>query len=271
MLEGKTIAILGLGTIGAALVEGLLAKGLPAERIMGSTAHPDTASEKSARLGIEVTTENGLLARRADVLVLAVKPKNVGKVLSEIGGLLSEKQLLISVAAATPTRYLEDRLERDVPVVRAMPNTPCRIGLGMTVLCPGRNAKEEHLEIARAIFSGVGRVAQVEDEELMDVVTALSGAGPAYAYLIIESLAEGGVKMGLPRKLATELAAQTLLGGAALVLQSGKHPALLKDDVTTPAGVTVDGLMALEEGGLRVALIKAVMAATERGRALARH
>ena len=152
-----------------------------------------------------------------------------------------------------------------------MPNTPCQIGLGMTAICPGRYARPEHLEVARAIFSSVGRVAQVEDEELMDAVTALSGSGPAYAYIIIEALSEGGVKMGLPRKLATELAAQAILGGAALVLDSGQHPALLKDDVTTPAGVTIDGLMALEEGGLRVALIKAVMAATERGKTLSKN
>jgi pyrroline-5-carboxylate reductase len=122
--------------------------------------------------------------------------------------------------------------------------------------------------LARELFSGMGRVAQIEDESLMEVVTALSGSGPAYAYLIIEALAEGGVKLGLPRRLATELAAQSLLGGAALVLSSGEHPALLKDDVTTPAGVTIDGLLALEEGGLRVTLVKAVLAATQRGKAL---
>jgi len=269
MLTGKRIAVIGLGTIGMALARGLLESGLVApEQLSGTTAHPESAHLKGEELGIRVLTDNRALVEGADVVILAVKPKTVPKVLSEIGGLLVPEQLLISVAAATPTNLIEGLLTRPVPVVRAMPNTPCRIGQGMTALCAGAHAHLEHLQQARAIFSPVGRVALVEDEELMDAVTALSGSGPAYAYIIIESLAEGGVKMGLPRKLATELAAQALLGGAALVLSSGEHPALLKDDVTTPAGVTIDGLMALEEGGLRVALIKAVMAATQRGKSL---
>ncbi|RLE29126.1 pyrroline-5-carboxylate reductase [Candidatus Acetothermia bacterium] len=269
MLTGKHIAIIGLGTIGTALVRGLLGSGLVStEQLAGSTAHPESARAKSAELGIRVLTDNRALVEGADIVILAVKPKTVPKVLSEVGELLFPEQLLISVAAATPTRLIEGLLARPVPVVRAMPNTPCRIGQGMTALCAGAHAGPEHLALARDIFSPVGRVALVEDEELMDAVTALSGSGPAYAYIIIESLAEGGVKMGLPRKLATELAAQALLGGAVLVLSSGEHPALLKDDVTTPAGVTIDGLMALEEGGIRVALIKAVMAATQRGKTL---
>jgi len=268
---GKRIAVIGLGTIGTAIVEGMLKAGLAAPRdLAGSTAHPETAEAAQERLNIPVTTDNRALVRGRDVIILAVKPKTVPKVLAEIRDELSPEQLVISVAAATTTRFVEETLGKPIPVVRAMPNTPCRIGQGMTAICPGRHARPEHLEVAREIFSSVGRVAKVEDEDLMDAVTALSGSGPAYAYIIIEALAEGGVKMGLPRKLATELAAQALLGGAALVLASGEHPALLKDDVTTPAGVTIDGLMALEEGGLRVALIKAVMAATERGKALAR-
>jgi pyrroline-5-carboxylate reductase len=139
----------------------------------------------------------------------------------------------------------------------------------MTVLCPGRSAGPDQLSAVQALFATVGRVALVEDEDLMSVVTALSGSGPAYTFIILEALSEGGVKMGLPRALATELAAQALLGGAALALESGQHPALLKADVTTPAGVTIDGLLALEEGGVRVSLIKAVIAATERSAQLA--
>jgi len=271
-MSQRNIAIVGLGTIGTALAKGILkAKLAPREGLVGSTAHPETAKAAEERLGIPVTTDNRALVQGKDTVILAVKPKTVPKVLSEIRDVLTPKQLLISVAAATTTQFVEERLGKPIPVVRAMPNTPCQIGLGMTAICPGRYARPEHLEVARAIFSSVGRVAQVEDEELMDAVTALSGSGPAYAYIIIEALSEGGVKMGLPRKLATELAAQAILGGAALVLDSGQHPALLKDDVTTPAGVTIDGLMALEEGGLRVALIKAVMAATERGKALSKN
>ncbi|HEC63276.1 MAG TPA: pyrroline-5-carboxylate reductase, partial [Candidatus Acetothermia bacterium] len=208
MLEDKRIAVVGLGTIGTALVQGLLdARKVPPERLSGSTAHQHTAQAKAEKLGIRVVSDNRALVREADVVVVAVKPKTVPQVLSEVGGLFSPDKLLISVAAATPTAALEARLPAGVPVVRAMPNTPCRIGQGMTALCPGRHAGPEHLALAQEIFSGMGQVARIEDESLMEVVTALSGSGPAYAYLIIEALAEGGVKLGLPRRLATQLAA----------------------------------------------------------------
>ncbi|MCR4392187.1 MAG: pyrroline-5-carboxylate reductase [Candidatus Acetothermia bacterium] len=265
------IGVIGVGTIGAALVEGLLRAGAAEPQdIAGTTGHPESAMEAKRRLGIDVHTDNRALARDRDVVILAVKPATMPKVLAEVKDLLSPSQVVITLAAATPIRSVEEALGRPIPVIRAMPNTPCQIGQGMTALCPGRHAGPHHLALARAVFSPLGRVATVDDEGLMDAVTALSGSGPAYAYIIIEALAEGGVKMGLPRKLATELAAQALLGGAALVLQSGQHPAVPKADVTTPAGVTIDGLMALEEGGLRVALIKAVVAATERAKTLAR-
>jgi len=271
LLEGKKVAVIGVGTVGAALISGLIkSRLLPPEAIAGSTAHRETAEEAAKRLGIEMTLDNRNLVRGKDVVILATKPKTVPKVLGEIRDVISPEQLLVSVAAAITTRAIEDALGKGIPVVRAMPNMPCLVREGMTVLCAGRFATEEHLALAREIFGAVGRVAVVEDEELMDPVTALSGAGPAYAYIIIEALAEGGVKMGLPRRLATELAAQTLLGSAAMVLRTGEHPALLKDMVTTPAGVTVDGIMALEEGGIRVDLIKAVMAATQRARELVR-
>lgn len=269
MLEGKRIAVIGVGTVGAALVSGLIrSRRVPPEAIAGSTAHEETAREVAGRYGIETTLDNRALVRGRDIVIVAVKPKTVAKVLEEIKDEMAPEQLLISVAAAVSTRSIEEALGRPVPVVRAMPNMPCLIGKGMTAICRGRFVEDVHMGLAAEVFSAVGRVAVVEDEELMDVVTALSGAGPAYAYIIIESLAEGGVKMGLPRKLATELAAQTLLGSAAMVLETGEHPALLKDMVTTPAGVTVDGLMALEEGGIRVDLIKAVKAATERAKEL---
>jgi len=271
MLMGKKIAVVGVGMVGKALVSGLVrSHTVPPEMITGSTAHPESARAAAERLGIEVITDNRELIREKDIIILAVKPKTVPKVLGEIRDLLEIRQLLISVAAGIKTSFIEEKLGKPVPVVRSMPNMPCLIGQGMTVLCPGRFASKDHLALAREVFSAVGRVAVVDDEDLMDPVTALSGAGPAYAYIIIEALAEGGVKMGLPRELATELAAQTLLGSAAMVLETGEHPALLKDMVTTPAGVTVDGIMALEEGGIRVDLIKAVMAATERARALNR-
>jgi len=166
-----------------------------------------------------------------------------------------------------PTHYIEEILDSEVPVVRAMPNTPCVIECGMTGLCKGKFADESHLEIAQTLFDSVGMTVTV-DEKRMDAVTGLSASGPAFIYIILESLAEGGVKVGLPRDVATLLAAQTAQGAARMTLETGQHPALLKDAVTTPAGCTVDGIMELEEGKLRVTLIKAVVKATERAKEL---
>jgi len=196
VLRDKTIAIVGLGKIGGTLAQGLIRnRVVPKANVQGSTGHEASAREAQARLGIEVTTDNAALVRGKDIIILAVA----------------------------------------ISVVRAMPNTPCLVGQGMTVLCPGRYAMPEHVEIAKAIFEAVGRVAVIDNEELMDAVTGLSGSGPAYCYIVIEALAEGGVKAGLPRELATLLAAQTMLGAAQMVLETGEHPAKLKDAVTTPA------------------------------------
>jgi pyrroline-5-carboxylate reductase len=178
------------------------------------------------------------------------------------------EQLIISVAASVPTSAIENALASAIPVVRAMPNTPCAIGQGMTALCKGKHAGPSHLEIATELFNVVGRTVVV-DEKHMDAVTGLSASGPAYIYIILESLAEAGVKVGLPRDIATLLAAQTTLGAAGVVLETGDHPALLKDAVTTPAGCTIDGIMELEEGKLRVTLIKAVVKAAQRAKELA--
>lgn len=261
------VGIIGIGTVGQALARGFLRAGI--EDLAGTTAHPASAERARRALGIPVSTDNRALVCDRDILILAVKPSAVAGVVGEIAPRVTPHQTLVTLAAATPTARVEGLLGSGVSVIRAMPNTPCAVGAGMTVLCPGRSAGPDQLSAVQALFATVGRVALVEDEDLMSVVTALSGSGPAYTFIILEALSEGGVKMGLPRALATELAAQALLGGAALALESGQHPALLKADVTTPAGVTIDGLLALEEGGVRVSLIKAVMAATERSAQLA--
>jgi pyrroline-5-carboxylate reductase len=180
---------------------------------------------------------------------------------------LRKDALIISAAASVTTALIERELGHPAHVVRAMPNTPCLIRQGMTALAAGKHATTEDLKIAQEIFGSMGR-AVVVDEKHMDAITGLSASGPAYVYLIIESLAEAGVKMGLPRELSTELSAQTLLGASAMVLHTGEHPAKLKDIVTTPAGCTIDGLLELEEGGLRVTLIKAVVRAGQRAKEL---
>lgn len=263
-LSNQKLAVLGAGKLGGLLLRAYLKQGLfPAGRVTTTVRHDEKARALGKELGVRATTENRAAVRGADIVLLSVKPQAVGEVLREIAPEITEKTLLISVAASVPTGYIEQHLGKKVPVVRAMPNTPCSVNCGMTGICRGAHATEQHLELARAMFEAVGRTVVV-DEKNMDAVTGLSASGPAFAYIILESLAEAGVKVGLPRDVATLLAAQTMKGAASVVLETGDHPALLKDAVTTPAGCTIDGILELEEGKLRVTLIKAVVKATQR-------
>jgi len=269
MLKDARIAIIGLGKIGGALASSLVRTRIVSrERLVGTTGHRDSALEAAKRYGIRTLTDNVRAIADAQIIILAVKPQTMKRVLLEIRDAVRDDQMIITLAAARTTRFIEEHLQKNIPVVRAMPNTPCLVNAGMTVLCPGRYASKEHIELAREIFAAVGLVAVIDNEDLMDAVTALSGSGPAYAYIMIEALAEGGVKVGLPRSLSTMLAAQSLLGAAKMVLETGEHPAKLKDEVTTPAGVTIDGIMALEDGGIRVTLIKTVDRATKKAKEL---
>jgi pyrroline-5-carboxylate reductase len=267
-LSNKRVAVLGAGKIGGILLRAFLQKNLVLPKNARATVkHPERAAELSKSLGVSVTTDNRAAARGADIVLIAVKPLIVSEVAQAIRAEVGPKTLVISVAASVPTSLLEQNLPNGVPVIRAMPNTPCAIGEGMTGLAKGRHATAAHLEIARTLFESAGRVAVV-DEKLMDAVTGLSASGTAFIYVILESLAEAGVKTGLSREIATLLAAQTMAGAAQMVLQTGDHPALLKDGVTTPAGCTIDGLLELEDGKVRVTLIKAVVKATERAKEL---
>jgi len=259
--------VLGLGKIGSILLQGLLKAGLSPGNAGATVRHVERARALSAQLPVTVGTDNRAAARAAKIILIAVKPQNVGELLDEIRAEVTPATLVVSAAASVPTSYIEGRLERGVPVVRAMPNTPCQVGAGMTGICRGSHATDAHLQAARQLFDTVGRTVVV-DEKHMDAVTGLSASGPAFVYIILESLAEAGVKVGLPRDVATLLAAQTLLGAAKVALDTGDHPALLKDAVTTPAGCTIDGILELEEGKLRVTLIKAVVKATQRAKEL---
>lgn len=259
-----TFGIIGLGTMGGALAGALSTRG--GGRVIGTTRSKATAQAAAERFGVEIVEDNKALARASDVVVLCVKPYQARAVVEAIAPELDGK-LLISVCAAVTTDDMRAWSGNRVAVVRAMPNTPCLIGSGMTVLSPGSATSEQHLETAVQLFASVGRTA-VLDESLMDAVTGLSGCGPAYVFLIIEALSEAGVKLGIDRTTSVLLAAQTLLGASELVLQRGVHPAALKDEVTTPAGCTIDGLMALEDGRLRSTLIGGVIAAANRSRAL---
>jgi pyrroline-5-carboxylate reductase len=262
------LAVLGAGKMGSILIDGFLKHQLlPPQNISATVQHAAADRKNAATTAVPLGTDNRAAARASDLILLCVKPQVVGQVLDEIRPELNEQKLVISIAASVPTEYIEKRLGSNVPVIRAMPNTPSMVGEGITAIAKGKFATAEHLETTRKLFSSVGKTVVV-DEKNMDAVTGLSGSGPAFIYIILESLAEGGVKMGLSRELATLLAAQTALGAAKVVLETGLHPAQLKDTVTTPAGCTIDGILELEEGGLRVTLIKAIVKASQRAREL---
>jgi pyrroline-5-carboxylate reductase len=212
---------------------------------------------------------NSALMKRSEIIVLAVKPQGLKSVLEEIAPLVKKEHTLISIVASVPTSQVEKILGKSASVLRAMPNTPAFVQEGITAISPGQRVSERDWQRAESVFRTVGRLVRV-DESQMNGVTGLSGCGPAYVYMILEALTEAGIKVGIPRDLSSQLAAQTVLGSAKMLLETGRHPAALKDEVTTPAGCTIDGLMELEEGKLRVTLIKAVVGATKRARLLAR-
>jgi len=268
-LPDVRVAVLGAGKMGGILLQAFLKQNLFAQdQIHATVGHAERAVALSTQWGVDVSTNNLEAARQSDLILLGVKPFQVPDLLAEIRPALTAQKTIISFAASVKTRSIEDAAGIDIAVMRAMPNTPSALGAGAAGLCRGRFVSDTQMELAQRIFETVGRVVVV-DEKHMDAVTGLSASGPAYIYIVIEALAEAGVKVGLPRDTATQLAAQTVFGAGKMVLETGYHPALLKDAVTTPAGCTIDGILELEEGGLRVTLIKAVMRATQRAKELA--
>jgi pyrroline-5-carboxylate reductase len=267
---GRKLGIVGAGKVGEALAIGVAQRGLVSKNdIILSVRTEEHRAEIEARTGIRTILDNREVARLSDAIVIAVKPKTVTDVIKEMRPELGRGKLIISTAAGVSIELLESAAPAGLPVIRTMPNMAVGIGEGMTVLSPGAGVGAEDLAWATELFRSVGR-ALVLEEQYMDAVTGLSGSGPAYVYIIIESLADGGLKLGLPRDVATELAAQTVLGAARNVLLTGEHPAKLKDQVTTPAGATIDGILELEAGGLRLTLVNAVVKAAERAAQLLR-
>lgn len=270
MLGKKRIAVVGTGKLGETLIRALLeAKVVKPSQVVAADPVREAIERKSEALGVRGTTNNAEAVRGADLVILAVKPQIMDEAVRSISKVVGPKQVVVSVAASVTTAAIERRLKSGVPVVRTMPNTPCLLRCGMTGICAGKNAKREHVSLAEEVFSSFGRVL-VLDERYLDAVTGLSGSGPAFMYVMLEALAEGGVKVGLPRDIATELVAQTMLGAATMVLETREHPAKLKEVVTTPAGCTIDGLLELEAGGLRVTLINAVVKAARRASELSK-
>jgi pyrroline-5-carboxylate reductase len=261
-----TVAILGFGKMGQALATGLTgSKAFKVTALLRNARAADSFRSHFKKLSF---TDNlkGIL-QKADIVVLCVKPHQAQDLCEQLAPNLKTSQILISICASVTTEDLSKWVQNRAQIVRVMPNTPCLIQQGMTVIARHSSLTKLASDEAQNIFSTLGKTLVV-DEHLMDAATGLSGCGPAYAYLIIEALSDAGVKVGLSRKTATQMTAQMLLGSAQMLLERGVHPAELKDEVSTPSGCTVDGLMALEEGGLRSTLIRAVVAATERSKQL---
>jgi pyrroline-5-carboxylate reductase len=267
---GNTLRIgfLGAGKMASALAGGLVKAGLssPAQ-VIASDVNADARTGFAKAVGCRVTSSNVEVAEGADILILAVKPDQIAPVLKEMAGHIGDSHLVISIAAGVTISQLESSLREGIRIVRVMPNTPALVGASASAFALNKSASSEDAALAQRIFSAVGVAYQVK-ESLLDAVTGLSGSGPAYAYLMIEALSDGGVAAGLPREVATKLAAQTLMGAAKMVLETGQHPGALKDMVTSPGGTTIEGLHELERGGVRGALMNAVRAAAEKAKKL---
>ncbi|MHB1001259.1 MAG: pyrroline-5-carboxylate reductase [Armatimonadota bacterium] len=267
MLENKRIGFIGGGMMAEAIVQGLIDSGISASQVTVFDTVEARRAYFAETYGITCAINNESVVKNSDIIILAVKPYVMPNVLSEICNDLRQDQLLISIAAGVTIKSIQGKLERNVPVIRVMPNTPCLIRKGISALAPGSYANDSHIQLAMDIFRSAGKAIEISEDKL-DAVTGLSGSGPAYVYTFIEALADGGVRNGLPRATAILLAAQTVAGAAEMVLQSGSHPAVLRDNVTTPGGTTIAGLASLEHDGFRSALIESVTAATKRSEEL---
>lgn len=263
------LAIVGTGRMGEALLSGLLRSGwISAEQVICTVRRPERAEELSRRYGVEATTDNRAAITAAGTVILAVKPQSIRTVLEEVGGVFRPGQRLISVVAGVPTATIERFLPDGVAVVRVMSNVPVQVDEAMSVIAPGRHATERDLAVAEEILGHVGRVLRLAEEHL-DSVTALSGSGPAYFFLLAEAMIDAGILLGLPRDVATELVVQTMVGSAKMLRDSGRHPVELREMVTSPGGTTIAAIRELERERVRAAFLNAIEAAKRRSEELA--
>ena len=270
ILASQTIGFIGAGNMAEAMIRGLVRGGhVPAGRITASGPRRERLDELARNYGVAITADNREVARGAGLVVLSVKPQILDKVLAEVGDQLRPGTLVVSIAAGVDTEAIESAVTEGVRVVRAMPNTPALVGAGATAIAAGKHASAADLATAKALFDAVG-ITVVLDETHLDAVTGLSGSGPAYIFLILEALSDAGVKVGLSRRSAQLLAAQTVMGSAKMLLETDEHVGRLKDMVTSPGGTAIAGLHTLEQGGLRTTLINAVETATKRAKELGR-
>jgi pyrroline-5-carboxylate reductase len=269
MLNDKKIAIIGTGNMGGALIDGLVVSGSSSpENIICTDIRENTLNDINAKYGIRTTTDNKKACEVSDVIVLATKPQILASVLKEIAPYLNMEKVIISIAAGVPMVAIESCLNKKLRLVRAMPNIAVAVKQGATAIAAGPNAHPDDIQLAKAIFDSVGESVFIEENILMDAITGLSGSGPAYIFLIVDALADAGVKMGLARNDAQVLATQTVLGAAEMLRQTKEHPGQLKDKVTSPGGTAIAGIHTLEKGGLRTTLINAVEVATNRSKEL---
>jgi pyrroline-5-carboxylate reductase len=262
-----SVAVIGAGKLGELVLSGLLRSGWPVQQLLATTRRPERATELADRYGIRPVL-NLTAVTQADVLLIAVKPQDAAALLDDFGMKVPPDKLVISLCAGLPTSFFAERLPGGIPVVRVMTNTPALVDQAMTVLSPGRYATEEHLTLAEEIFKPLGVTMRVPESQ-QDAVTALSGSGPAYFYLLVESLIDAGLLLGLPRQVAHELVVQTAIGSAVMLRDSGEHPVKLREAVTSPGGTTSAAVRELEKHGVRAAFLDALEAARDRAGAIA--
>jgi pyrroline-5-carboxylate reductase len=260
------IAVLGAGKMGEALTSGMLRAGVSASEVVAAVRRGDRARQLRDAYGIEVLSA-AQAAGRAQTLVITVKPQDMGTLLDEIAPEVTADKLVISVAAGIPTGFIEDRLSGDVPVVRVMSNTPVLVDEAMSVISPGSHATAEHLRQTEALLQPVGKVLRIPESQ-QDAATALSGSGPAYVYFLVEAMVDAGILLGMPRATALEMVNQAVYGAATMLRDSGEHPVILREAVTSPAGTTISAIRELERHGVRAAFLAAIEAARDRGREL---
>jgi pyrroline-5-carboxylate reductase len=269
MLNGKVVGIIGAGNMGEVLIRGLIQSGKVKETgIIASDMNQERLAHISKSYGIRTTLSNVEVVESASIVIIAVKPQNIDDLLDELSTSSHEEHLFISIAAGVTTERLAGKMHHQSGIIRVMPNAPASVLAGIAALYPGRNVSPADLQRAVSIFECVGRTVIIRNEALMDVVTGLSGSGPAFVFLVIESLSDAGVQLGISRKESSLLAAQTVYGAAKMLLETGRHPSELKDIVATPGGTTFAGLKMLERGNFRSTIMDAVEAATARSREL---
>ncbi|MBD3182906.1 pyrroline-5-carboxylate reductase [Candidatus Poribacteria bacterium] len=267
-MGSENIGFIGVGNMGKALLRGIIGSGLVSvNRVFASDLNRSKLENLAEDLSITAVKDNKDLVHKSDIIILAIKPNVIKAVMSEISAYIKQPKWLISIAAGIKTDFIESFLQKETPVVRVMPNTPAMVNAGMSALCAGSNASHKHLDKASQLLQAVGKVVIVE-EKLMDAVTALSGSGPAFVFLIIEAFTDAGVKLGLSYSDAATMAIQTIFGASKIAMDTGEHPAILKNKVTSPGGTTAAGLYQLERNAVRSAFIDAISSAAARAKEL---